>query len=801
MRRLACMVIVAGLVLWGCDYLSAPPDGSSGSGTDGSGGNGGAGNHYSGINSADAVGEHVPEVGEPVSVVIINHTSIAADVHVRFLVGDFEVRRTDLRVPAGLTTDAIGPDLAARIEINGLFVTGEATPKVTWLLVKNFVASDVLQYVLDGPDGTAGTCPDGSSKSTTGVCGCDVPDTDSDGDGTPDCIDGCKNDSNKTAPGACECGKPETDSDGDGTPDCKDGCANDPNKTAPGSCGCGKAEGTCGGGGGGGGPPPTEACCLNDGCSEIEPSQCSSMGGVPQGPGTICDTTDCTLPLGVLVVKSDAPSDGDGESWETAFQSLQAALDKASPSYGLTAVTTVWNEIWVAQGTYKPDDGSGVRMSSFQLRPGVRVYGGFAGNENKRSLRNIDEYPTILSGDIGQVEDDTDNSLHVVRADEGVTQADALDGFIIEAGNASGSEDSGVGAGVWTSICSPGLNNLVIRNCKAADAGGGMYIGGGNPHLVHCVFESNWAGQQGGGLAITNSSFEGSFLNGCRFTGNQAGLQGGALYAYWCSFTVARCVFGTNQAGYQGGAVVNDGCSLHMVNCQFVGNTAVASDSIGGAIYNTGDYPLLEMMNCRLSGNSAGMGGGLYQYGVQYGLNSGLADQGSALMQYEGSGLIVLVNSTLHRNASLMPEQGGGAIYNAAGSVEATNCIVWDNLGGIGQADDANAIYTMGEGSNVFLTYSCAPGFWGQIPTNTAMDPQFVDPDGPDNVLGNWDDVLIPTAGYPILNGGSYEAILPDFGDLNSDGNYGEKTPLDLANQPRVVGSTVDMGAFERQPQ
>jgi hypothetical protein len=69
-----------------------------------------------------------------------------------------------------------------------------------------------------------------------------VVDTDSDGDGTPNCNDGCPNDPNKTAPGACGCGVAETDSDGDGTPNCNDGCPNDPNKTAPGACGCGSAD-------------------------------------------------------------------------------------------------------------------------------------------------------------------------------------------------------------------------------------------------------------------------------------------------------------------------------------------------------------------------------------------------------------------------------------------------------------------------------------------------------------------------------------------------------------------------------
>jgi hypothetical protein len=66
-----------------------------------------------------------------------------------------------------------------------------------------------------------------------------VPDTDSDGDGTPNCHDGCPNDPNKIAPGQCGCGVPDTDSDGDGTANCNDGCPNDRTKIAPGQCGCG----------------------------------------------------------------------------------------------------------------------------------------------------------------------------------------------------------------------------------------------------------------------------------------------------------------------------------------------------------------------------------------------------------------------------------------------------------------------------------------------------------------------------------------------------------------------------------
>ncbi len=85
-------------------------------------------------------------------------------------------------------------------------------------------------------------CPTDPNKTAPGQCGCGVPDTDTDHDGTADCNDLCPNDPNKIAPGVCGCGHPDTDTDHDGTPDCNDQCPNDPHKTVPGACGCGTPD-------------------------------------------------------------------------------------------------------------------------------------------------------------------------------------------------------------------------------------------------------------------------------------------------------------------------------------------------------------------------------------------------------------------------------------------------------------------------------------------------------------------------------------------------------------------------------
>jgi hypothetical protein len=59
-------------------------------------------------------------------------------------------------------------------------------------------------------------CPDDPDKGGPGVCGCGVPDTDSDNDGEPDCNDVCPND-------------PDDDIDGDGVCGDVDNCPDVPN--------------------------------------------------------------------------------------------------------------------------------------------------------------------------------------------------------------------------------------------------------------------------------------------------------------------------------------------------------------------------------------------------------------------------------------------------------------------------------------------------------------------------------------------------------------------------------------------
>ncbi len=89
-------------------------------------------------------------------------------------------------------------------------------------------------------------CPNNPNKLAPGICGCDVNDDDSNGNGIMDCIeekaDWCPDNPNKTEPGVCGCDKEDVDTDKDGTLDCMDLCPEDAAKTEPGYCGCGKSD-------------------------------------------------------------------------------------------------------------------------------------------------------------------------------------------------------------------------------------------------------------------------------------------------------------------------------------------------------------------------------------------------------------------------------------------------------------------------------------------------------------------------------------------------------------------------------
>ncbi|MFM6519023.1 MAG: DUF1565 domain-containing protein, partial [Microcystis panniformis] len=140
----------------------------------------------------------------------------------------------------------------------------------------------------------------------------------------------------------------------------------------------------------------------------------------------------------LIYVRSNAGGSNNGTSWTDAFTSLQDALAAARSG----------DTIWVAGGTYKPTITTD-RTATFTLKNQVEIYGGFAGSETSLSQRDIVANPTILSGDIGTVNNAGDNVYHVLTANL-TTNAAVLDGFTISGGNANGTgTNQNLGGGLF----------------------------------------------------------------------------------------------------------------------------------------------------------------------------------------------------------------------------------------------------------------------------------------------------------------------------------------------------------------
>ncbi len=323
----------------------------------------------------------------------------------------------------------------------------------------------------------------------------------------------------------------------------------------------------------------------------------------------------------IFYVKEAATGTGDGLSWASAT-TLQDALGSAASGA----------EIWVAAGTYKLTGGTN-RSISFNLKPGVAIYGGFDPDNGDDTFAERDwvANPTTLSGDLGTLNDNSDNSFHVVRADAAngnVTATTILDGFNIMSGNATGNEKEGGGfyctAYNAGSVCSPTLANITFSDNSAFD-GGAMYnlaginltSSGGNssPILTNVTFSNNSATNAGGAMYNNGSlptSVSSPTLMDVTFSGNAA-INGGAMYnnGYGggsSSPSLTNVTFSNNSATGTGGAMDNFGyigtSNPTLTNVIFFGNSA----PYGGAMHSNESGPSLT--NVTFSGNTASSYGG-----------------------------------------------------------------------------------------------------------------------------------------------------------------------------------------------
>jgi hypothetical protein len=241
----------------------------------------------------------------------------------------------------------------------------------------------------------------------------------------------------------------------------------------------------------------------------------------------------------------------------------------------------------------------------------------------------------------------------------------------------------------------------------------------------------------GGGVYSPGSS---AVISNCVLIGNYASEGGGGASGGF----LQSCLLVSNWAGSVGGGAYN--CALS--NCVLRGN--FAGDGGGGA-YNYSGPGYLPLINCTVMYNRSGR-----HSGGALGVLGNCVVVSNRATAFGGGALGYITNCTLVGNAA---GQGGGTYEGLL-----QNCIVYNNSA----ASGSNHIYsTLNNCCTAPLPTSGIGSF-----TNA---PQFIDQAG-----GN----LRLQSNSPCINRGE------------SSLTWGT---VDLDGRPRIIGATVDVGAYEYQ--
>ena len=300
------------------------------------------------------------------------------------------------------------------------------------------------------------------------------------------------------------------------------------------------------------------------------------------------------------------------------------------------------------------------------------------------------------------------------------------------------------GGGIDNYVGSMTLSNVTLESNVANHYGGGMTTGataiieesifrdnsaerggGVDSHetgitltLTRCTFTGNTSYWDGGALLNDGATVE---VNDSAFESNSAGESGGgsggAIFNT-AMMTLTGCRLNNNAAPTEGGGIFNEKAGTLTINGgALTGNTAAGEGSgWGGGISNYGD---LTLHGAVLSGNTAHLhGGGIWNWDGQVTVegatltansaednggaivnnssespavpgsltvfsstfDSNSADSGGAILN-DNNSTVTLENSTLSANSAVYD---GGGIFNVSGTVTIANGTLYSNAAGSG---------------------------------------------------------------------------------------------------------------------
>lgn len=377
----------------------------------------------------------------------------------------------------------------------------------------------------------------------------------------------------------------------------------------------------------------------------------------------------------------------------------------------------------------------------------------------------------------------------------------------------SGSGPTVTFAGTESEACT--LHSFVITG-GLADHGGGI-CGGDETHhtrarIVNNLIQANQA-EKGGGLAYCDGTILANTI-----AQNHADSDGGGLYS--CDGTIQANTIVVNTANAGGGLYDCNG---------LIRNNTITDNSViqmgGGLCFCDGTISSNRITGNKVTSNFGG-GGGMFscrgrifgnhirenschQYGGGLDSCDGVIEGNLIVANWAGAsggGLYWCRNGTIRNNIIALnkADVGGGAaschpflnntitgnsvqgtgkgagLYYCGGDIQ--NCIIWGNTAG--DEIDPLQVFSSGDPS-----YSCIQGWSGGGPGNVLGDPNFADPDGPDNDAMTYEDNDYRlSSGSPCIDTGDNSAL-------------GTAPGADLDGHLRIANGihslTVDMGAYE----
>jgi hypothetical protein len=225
---------------------------------------------------------------------------------------------------------------------------------------------------------------------------------------------------------------------------------------------------------------------------------------------------------------------------------------------------------------------------------------------------------------------------------------------------------------------------------------------------------------------------------------NGSVMYGGGVNIAASNTVIAGCVLGGNIGQFGGALYINADTTVS--NCVMTNNYASAN---GGAFYS--QACIARIVNCLMAGNQCANAGGAV---------------------FCNASTTVLENCTITGNKA--PAANCGGVYLNSGATLLRNSIIYNNLAGA---------VTSNFNGGVFSNCCTTPLPAGT--NNIISDPLFLSPgSGSGTNFTGWNCRLFSLS--PCVNAGTNQSWMLYSSDL--DGN------------PRIIGRSVDMGAYEYMP-